>query len=247
MENHRESDDGHLGNEKVDTSPSLYLFDSLRFCLRLKECVQQMNVLLDLRHHSNRPLHQDELRELIILSAIETLRSIRDKDANLPTLIENSETKERVVDLEAVLPGVAKDVEGLIFRITNTLKSESAIWESASMYHTILIDGDDPAEAIAREIDNTEGGQGEESRNTIPTRTFGPYELALQARSRVLLFELRLKQLRSVVQIPQWEKELKQVSTFPLMKYFSLSHVLARFLKWFVSLNVSWQHVAAIW
>lgn len=143
-----------------------------------------MNSLLDLRHLSNRPLHQDELRELIILSAIDTLRFIREKDAK---------NEAENIDLESMLPGLTKDVEALILRITNTLKSENHIWETASMYHTILANGDDP---------DKKGELG----------TVGPYERQLQMRSRAALFDLRLKQLRSVVQVPNWERDIKQVN-----------------------------------
>jgi hypothetical protein len=177
-----------------------------------------MNTLLDLRHHSNRPLHQEELRELIILSAIETLRSIRETDS---LLIEEDQSSQSTDNLEAVLPGVARDVEGLIFRITNTLKSESAIWESASMYHTILINGDDPSEANIREEENADSEQ--KGANKMISRNFGRYELALQERSRNSLFELRLKQLRSLVQIPQWERDLKQVRNLPLLTMLPVS------------------------
>lgn len=149
-----------------------------------------MNSLLDLRHISNRPLHQDELRELIILTALDTLRFIRKRDQEIGSCQEQVEQKK----LEEILPGLVKDVESLLFRITNTLKSESHIWETASMYHTILANGDDPDD---------------------PTEqlTVGRYELELRERSRMSLFDLRLKQLRSIVQIPHWERDTKQVFT----------------------------------
>lgn len=148
-----------------------------------------MNSLLDLRHLSNRPLHQDELRELIIQAAIDTLRYIRGKD-----LVHQE--GDVMIELETVLPGLAKDVENLLFRITNTLKSENHIWETASMYHTILAHGDDP---------DHEDKKGEGIHRV------GPYEQQLQIRSREALYNFRLKQLRSIVQIPNWEREIKQV------------------------------------
>ena len=151
-----------------------------------------MNSLLDLRHISNRPLHQDELRELIILTALDTLRFIRKRDQEIGSSCQEQEEQKK---LEEILPGIVKDVESLLFRITNTLKSESHIWETASMYHTILANGDDPDSPIEQQL------------------TVGRYEFELRERSRMSLFDLRLKQLRSIVQIPHWERDTKQVFT----------------------------------
>jgi hypothetical protein len=176
--------------------------------IRLKECVFFMNSLLDLRHISNRPLHQDELRELLILTALETLRSVREKDRQpQPQQEREGEGEER--SLEEMLPGLVRDVESLLFRITNTLKSESHIWESASMYHTILANGDDP-DATNHKFSSKES-QEQQSQSEASSVVVGRYERLLKERSRVSLFELRLKQLRSLIQIPNWERDSTQV------------------------------------
>ena len=160
-----------------------------------------MNLLLDLRLSSNRPIHYNELKELIIFTAEECLEKIREidlqnnsigDDEENTTLELNNEVDEKV--LEENLPNLVKDVDKLLFRYTNTLKSDNKIWEILSIYHQILSNRDIGQEVVK-----------------FKERVMGKMEKLLQFRSQKLLCDIRLKQLRNLVQSSNWEKNMNQV------------------------------------
>lgn len=97
----------------------------LTVCLslgRLKEAVMHMNRLLDLRHKSNRPIHLPELRKLAMFVASQT------KKAALIERAKREDTSESAIRDEE-MPVLAKEVESLLVRISNTLQSTAEVWD----------------------------------------------------------------------------------------------------------------------
>lgn len=171
-----------------------------------------MNILLELRHNSNRPVHYSELKDLVVFAAEECIMHIREVDLQNQNNNKNNDENENGNEnddnknsdesknelnerlLEDNLPYLTKDLEKLLFRLTNTLKSDNKIWEILSIYHQIL--------------SNRDVGQIEVNEQS---RKIGKLEVLLQLRSFQSLCDIRLKQLRNLVQATHWERDNKQV------------------------------------
>ena len=104
------------------------------------EAVMHMNRLLDMRGKSGRPIHKEELRHLALMVSSKARRAydevkgklLRDDSADS----DAAELEEEIKD--ELLPEVARTVETLLVRITNTLPSDPEVWDILANFETFL-------------------------------------------------------------------------------------------------------------
>lgn len=119
---------------------------------RYREVVLHMNMLLDMRLKSERPVHIDELRHLAYIVANLTQKEARVKlqqelkERQLQQAenasSELNQTSTTIANDEIVLvqdmPDLAVHVEKLIVRITNTVKSDPEVWDILAEFESTL-------------------------------------------------------------------------------------------------------------
>lgn len=121
-------------------------------CLSLKkwrDVVNYMNALLDLRHKSQRPVHVEELRYLATVVSYEEQQYAKVVKKQKGELVEEDE--EEIVAVTELSP-VAKEVDKLIVRITNTLNSDPSIWDIYAEFHEGLGRRKEVAEARIKQV-----------------------------------------------------------------------------------------------
>ena len=144
---------------------SWQVIENLMICClvleKWREAVIHMNRLLDLRGKSDRPVHLDELRHLALMVADKTRLSydvvkgglagtaaaeipatttttttIAASSASSAATSTTTAAAEEISD--ANLPEVARAVETLLVRITNTLKSDPTVWDILARFEAYL-------------------------------------------------------------------------------------------------------------
>lgn len=169
---------------------SWQVIENLMICClvltKWREAAMHMNKLLDLRGKSNRPVHKEELRHLALMvstkarQAYDDVRKSHSADLDSasqgdlegsitsngePILAEDG--NEEISD--ASLPDVAKLVEKLLLRMTNTLPSDADLWDILAAFQSFL-------------------------------------------GRRALVVDCRVKQFRTLINEPNWEKEKTSVA-----------------------------------
>jgi hypothetical protein len=119
---------------KVKRDSWMVLENLLTVCMaqgRLREAVMHMGRLLDLRHQSDRPVHVDQLRRLAGFVAQQTKKMVVEE-----RLLRGEASDSEVLDSE--LPPLARDLEVLLLRITNTIRSSADVWDVLAGFHELL-------------------------------------------------------------------------------------------------------------
>jgi hypothetical protein len=89
-----------------------------------------MNLLLELRLNSGRPVHYDELRRLTLYITQQTIDGWTANPESQPP-----ETN----DTATYFPPTAKSLEDLLIRITNSIKSDGLIWEILAVFYQSFV------------------------------------------------------------------------------------------------------------
>lgn len=111
-----------------------YLINQRRYF----ETIGHMNMLLDLRLNSGRPIHLQELRVMTVSITQLTVQHLRSDPNNISVSSLSSATQKNSA---SIFPPLAASLEALLIRITNTIKSDALIWEIlAAFYQSFVID-----------------------------------------------------------------------------------------------------------
>jgi hypothetical protein len=149
-----------------------------------------MTALLELRHTSSRPTHYEELRQLLCLTAVETLQWALSWTPSPDSAGDGSGSGGN----EAVfhLPRLTTEVETFLSRMVNSVKSEPEMWDVAALYHEIIGSGGEQGlpDAVKASLHGGSGsgsGDGETSAMKM-----------LKGRSALALKDCRTKQVQYV-------------------------------------------------
>ena len=118
----------------------MLLENLLTVCLslgRFREAVAHMNSLLDLRHKSNRPVHIDELRKLSAFVASQTWKLVHEQ-RRMAARDTNTELDLNAEVKDEEMPPLTLEVDRLIGKVTNAIKSNADVWDILAEFHASL-------------------------------------------------------------------------------------------------------------